>query len=178
MRFHLAPEISYSMRTTYNTPPGRRAFVAASKASREKRVVGIGGIFFKARNQEKLSGWYRDHLGMSVADNLATFTWNHTGRSGRKGAGYTVWSIFPSGSTYFSGKEGSPGSQRFMINYRVRNLRALLKKLKSEGVRVDEKVEEYEYGRFGWVTDPEGNRIELWEPLASTKLPDKSVPME
>jgi predicted enzyme related to lactoylglutathione lyase len=152
--------------------------MARRKATPEKRVVGIGGIFFKARNPEKLSGWYRDHLGMSINGTMATFTWNPTGRSGRNKTGYTVWSIFPSGSDYFSGKKGSPGTQRFMINYRVGNLRALLKKLKSEGVKVDEKVEEYDYGKFGWVTDPEGNRIELWEPSVSSEAPEKSVPME
>jgi len=152
--------------------------MAQKKASPEKRVVGIGGVFFKAKDPEKLSAWCRDHLGMSMTGTMATFAWNTRGRSRRSGTGYTVWSIFPSGSTYFSGKKGSSGSQRFMINYRVRNLRSLLKKLKSEGVKVDEKVEEYDYGKFGWVTDPEGNRMELWEPPASAKVPVTSVPME
>jgi len=135
-------------------------------------------VFFKAESPEKLSGWYRDHLGLSISDLMATFTWGAPRRSGREKSGVTVWAIFPAKSTYFSGKKGSPGSQRYMINYRVRHLRLLLKRLRSEGVKVDDKVEEYEYGKFGWVTDPEGNRIELWEPPETSKLPEKSVPME
>jgi len=153
--------------------------MARTKAIREKRVVGIGGIFFKAVNPKKLSGWYRDHLGMSITDlAAATFSWNTVGRSEHGRTGYTVWALFPSRSTYFSGEENPTRNQQFMINYRVRSLRGLLRKLRSEGVKVDAKVEEYEYGKFGWVTDPEGNRIELWEPPELPKLPDKSTPME
>lgn len=144
----------------------------------EGRVIGIGGIFFKAKDPKKLASWYREHLGLNTQDFMATFTWNTPGPRGRNRPGYLVWAIFPSESTYFSGESGGSKGQRFMVNYRVRSLKPLLEKLKNEGVDVDKKVEEHEYGSFGWVADPEGNRIELWEPPGGTEVPEKSMPME
>jgi len=122
-----------------------------------KRVIGIGGLFFKAKNPEKLREWYRDHLGFNFDD------WGGTVFEAKDAAGpieneKTVWSLFPGDSNYFS-----PSTQPFMINYRVDDLHALLAALRSEGCDVDAKVDESEYGKFGWVMDPEGNRVELWE---------------
>jgi len=142
----------------------------ASRA-RRPRVAGIGGIFFKAKDPKGLVEWYRRHLGLQVEGSVALFTWR-SGRDG-KAEGHTVWSIFPADTDYF-GKGGAP----FMLNYRVRDLDDVLAKLRKEGVDVDPKVEDFEYGRFGWVTDPEGNRIELWEPPKAYRAPEKSMPME
>ena len=118
------------------------------------RVTGIGGIFFKARDPENLREWYRTHLGIDVQDWGGTvFTWTLPGS--------TVWSIFPASSDYFS-----PGSASFMINYRVDDLDAVLRALREEGCAVEDRLEVSEFGRFGWVIDPEGNKIELWQPPA------------
>ena len=123
-----------------------------------KRVTGIGGIFFKSENPQQLYGWYVKHLGIPLESHgqAATFHWLDPEKRNK---GMTVWSIFPHDTKYFS-----PGRASFMINYRVEDLDALLTALKQEGVEIDPKREEYEYGRFAWILDPEGNRIELWEP--------------
>jgi predicted enzyme related to lactoylglutathione lyase len=139
--------------------------------TRERRVTGIGGIFFKARDPEALARWYRDHLGISIEAMVALFTWK-SGKDGRH-IGHTVWSIFPDDTSYF-GKDGAS----FMINYRVKDLDAVIRALRKEGVTVDSNVEELEYGRFGWAVDPEGNRIELWEPPKIYRAPEKTIPME
>ena len=122
------------------------------------RVVGIGGIFFKARDPDRLRAWYREHLGLAISDwGGVVFEPMPTSPTGR--AGTTVWSIFPADTSYFQ-----PGTSPFMINYRVEDLDAVLAALRSEGCEVDDRVERSDFGRFGWVVDPEGNRIELWEP--------------
>lgn len=123
-----------------------------------KRVTGLGGIFFKSQNPIWLYEWYEKHLGIQRDDpSSAIFHWRDPEQPKKKGM--TVWSIFPSHTKYFG-----EGQQTFMLNYRVDDLNSVLKELRAEGVRVDPKVEEYEYGKFGWVYDPDGNRIELWEP--------------
>jgi len=139
--------------------------------TRRPRVTGIGGIFFKAGDPKTLVRWYRRHLGIHIEDSVALFTWR-SGKDG-KGKGHTVWSIFPAGTKYF-GEDGAS----FMINYRVRDLDRVLAALRKEGVDVDRRVEDSEYGRFGWITDPEGNRIELWEPPKVYRAPEKAVMME
>ena len=121
------------------------------------RVTGIGGVFFKARDKEALTAWYREHLGIEAGEYGMAFDWRDTG--GTEVPGCTVWGPFRHDTTYFN-----PSTAPFMINYRVDDLDALLAKLRAAGVTVDDKVEEYEYGRFGWIMDPEGNRLELWEP--------------
>ena len=125
-----------------------------------KRVTGIGGIFFRAKDAEGLREWYRKHLGIAVEDWGGTvFRWQSP--ENPSGAGTTTWSIFESDTKYFG-----PAAPSFMVNYRVADLRALLDALRAEGCAVEDKVEESEFGKFGWVTDPEGNRVELWEPPA------------
>lgn len=123
-----------------------------------QRVTGIGGIFFKARDPKALGAWYRDHLGIAVEDwGGAAFRW--AGPDNPAGVGTTVWSPFKQETEYFA-----PSQASFMINYRVKDLHALLAVLREEGCQVDDKVEESEYGAFGWVIDPEGNKVELWQP--------------
>jgi predicted enzyme related to lactoylglutathione lyase len=122
-----------------------------------KRVTGIGGVFFKARDAEALRVWYQLHLGIDVQEwGGAAFTW--TDADGRPAAGTTIWSVANGGDTF------EPGTATFMVNYRVADLYGLLAALRSEGCNVLGKVEESEYGKFGWVIDPEGNKVELWEP--------------
>lgn len=121
-----------------------------------KRVTGIGGVFFKAKDPEKLKAWYRTHLGIESESWGATFNWRDDPRSAD---GSTAWSVFTEQTKYFA-----PSEKTFMINYRVADLHSLLDQLRAEGVEVDPKVEESEFGKFSWVMDPEGNRIELWEP--------------
>lgn len=124
-----------------------------------KRITGIGGVFFKAKDPAKLMAWYHKHLGVRPESNGSSssiFQWRE--RDDERKVAYTVWAIFPRDTKYFD-----PSQSAFMINYRVQDLDRLLEQLKNEGVTVDEKREEYEYGKFGWITDPEGNRIELWE---------------
>ena len=120
-----------------------------------KRVTGLGGFFFKTRDADLLKSWYSKHLGFVTDEYGATFSWHK--ENGQKG--YTVWSLFKEDTAYFN-----PGTNPFMINFRVENLEELLKTLKAEGIQVVGEMEVYEYGKFGWILDPEGNKIELWEP--------------
>jgi len=123
-----------------------------------KRVTGIGGIFFKAKDAPTLQAWYKLHLGIDVQVwGGATFDWTDT--DGRPVAGTTAWCIDPQESDHFA-----PSSAPFMVNYRVEDLHALIKALKEEGCTVLEKIDESEYGKFAWVIDPEGNKVELWQP--------------
>ncbi|HZR20491.1 MAG TPA: VOC family protein [Verrucomicrobiae bacterium] len=124
-----------------------------------ERVTGIGGVFFKAQNPEALATWYRSHLGMCAGGDHTDFEWREKDNPNQ--IGRTVWSLFRADTDSFG-----PGSKPFMINYRVANLERMLNQLRSQGVTV-EKIEDYDYGRFAWITDPEGNRIELWEPKGS-----------
>ena len=123
-----------------------------------KRVTGIGGIFFKAKHPEKLKEWYWKHLGITPDDQgYVSFEWREKDEPEK--VGMTVWEVFKADTDYFD-KSDAP----FMINYRVEDLAGLLQALREEGVEVDDRIEEAEYGRFGWIYDPDGNKIELWEP--------------
>ena len=123
-----------------------------------KRVTGIGGIFFKAQDAVALRAWYKKHLGIDVqAWGGAAFTW--TDGDGKPFAGTTAWNIAASSS-----EDYAPSKSSFMVNYRVADLPALLAALRAEGCNVLDKVDESEFGKFGWVLDPEGNKVELWEP--------------
>ncbi len=122
-----------------------------------KRITGIGGVFFKADKPDELRNWYAQHLGLTTDQYGATFEWRRTDEPDRKG--FTQWTTFSAGTTYFE-----PSGKAFMVNYRVENLVELLQVLGQEGVAIIGEVEEHEYGKFGWIMDPEGNKIELWEP--------------
>src|SRR3974390_677274 len=121
-----------------------------------ERVTGIGGIFFRVQDPERMSAWYRDNLGIAAEDGHADFPWRDHDRPDE--VGRTVWSLFPADTDYFG-----PSKPAFMVNYRVANLDRMLGQTPGKGVTV-EKIEDFDYGRFAWITDPEGNRIELWEP--------------
>lgn len=122
-----------------------------------KRVTGIGGIFFKCKDPKKTKDWYRKHLGIESGEYGGTFEWRHAEDKNKKG--FTAWGPFSADTEYFS-----PSENNFMYNYRVADLEKMLKVLKDEGVIVVGEMEEYEYGKFGWIMDPDGQKIELWEP--------------
>ena len=124
------------------------------------RVTGIGGIFFKAKDPKAMQAWYKRHLGIDVQDwGGAAFRW--TDADGKPVGGTTAWCIGPA-----EGDSFAPSTASFMVNYRVADVRTLLKVLREEGCNVLDKFDESEYGKFGWVIDPEGNKVELWEPPA------------
>lgn len=119
-----------------------------------QRVRGIGGVFFRAKDPKALAAWYRDHLGIPVEEGQTYAAFESTGPGEA-----TVWSTFPTDTEYFG-----PGGSGLMMNYRVDDLDAMLAQLRKAGVEVVDRTEDYDYGRFGWAVDPEGNRFELWEP--------------
>ena len=139
---------------TTNREPDRST--PTTPETQPEKVNGIGGVFFKAREPKKLAAWYRDHLGIQNKGGYADFVWREKDNPDRLGR--TVWTLFPTNTSYF-GSSTAP----MMINYRVPNLERMLGQLRRAGIAV-EKVEDFNYGRFAWITDPEGNRIELWEP--------------
>ncbi len=123
-----------------------------------QRVTGIGGIFFKCDDPEQVKDWYRDNLGFEPdAHGYVSFEWRHPDAPEK--IGRTAWSPFARTTKYFE-----PSQKPFMLNYRVRDLDAMLAQLRERGCEVDDRIEDSEFGRFGWVMDPEGNRVELWEP--------------
>lgn len=124
------------------------------------RVTGIGGVFLRSRDPKALAKWYAEHLGVHLSDfNGTAFQWSDEVPAG---TGMTAWSAFPTDTQYFG-----EGQQAAMINYRVDDLDALLEALSAAGVWIDPKREDHSYGRFAWVRDCDGNRLELWQPLAS-----------
>jgi predicted enzyme related to lactoylglutathione lyase len=120
-------------------------------------VTGIGGIFFKAENPQMLYEWYERHLG--IRQDVPGQGVSFRGKEDGAPDGFTVWSIFRADTKYFQ-----PSTPPFMLNFRVQNLDELVEALRAEAVWIDPKREDYDYGRFAWIMDPEGNRIELWEP--------------
>jgi mannose-6-phosphate isomerase-like protein (cupin superfamily)/predicted enzyme related to lactoylglutathione lyase len=131
--------------------------VSPKQGGTMQKVTGLGGVFFKAKDPKAQYAWYEKHLGIKGQPGTgAMFHWRDANDPEK--TGMTVWSIFPENTKYFGA-----GPQSLMINYIVDDLHALLEELKAAGVQVDPKVEEADYGKFGWITDPEGNRIELWE---------------
>jgi len=139
---------------TTNREPDRS--IPTTGENQMEKVNGIGGVFFKAREPKKMAAWYRDHLGIQSKGGYADFVWRDKETPER--IGHTAWALFPTNTSYF-GSSAAP----MMINYRVANLERMLAQLRRAGVAV-EKVEDQDYGRFAWIMDPEGNRIELWEP--------------
>lgn len=120
------------------------------------KVIGIGGVFLKSPEPKRLSGWYGDHLGIVSAEYGAMLPWRAHDNPEREH--FTAWSTFPDTSTYFD-----PSTAPFMINYIVDDLDALLARLAAASVSIDPKREDHDYGRFAWIFDPDGNKIELWE---------------
>jgi predicted enzyme related to lactoylglutathione lyase len=124
-----------------------------------KRVTGLGGVFFKTSNPKKTKEWYGKHLGLPVDEYGASFKWIEIDKPDANEPALTAWSPFAADTKYFA-----PSEKPFMFNYRVENLVELLKVLKEEGVTIVGEMQEYSYGKFGWIMDPDGNKIELWEP--------------
>ena len=120
-----------------------------------KRVTGVGGIFFNSPEPVALRAWYKDHLGIDVQ------SWGGTAFKWSDPEGTTIWNINDATNKYFD-----PSTAPFMINYRVDDLHGLVKALRDEGCNVLDKIDESEYGKFAWVIDPDGNKVELWEPPA------------
>ena len=123
-----------------------------------KRVTGLGGVFIKVANPDSLIGWYRDRLGLEPEEYGAAVNFNWRHKDDPEKTGMTVWSLFPQDTKYFG-----PNNTGFMLNFRVDDMDALLTALATEGVEISSR-EDTEYGKFAWITDPEGNRVELWEP--------------
>jgi predicted enzyme related to lactoylglutathione lyase len=125
-----------------------------------EKVTGIGGIFWKCKDPKSLQAWYVEQLGVPLKHGTMLFEWPDDDHPQRKGQ--TLLATFPADTQYFA-----PSTSPFMINLRVRDLDAMLAQLRAAGATVDEKIEDGEHGRFGWVLDPEGHRLELWEPPGS-----------
>jgi len=128
-----------------------------SNTTKMKKVTGIGGIFFKCKDPNKMREWYKTHLGLDANQYGANFEWRQAADPTKKGS--TQWSPFAETTKYFE-----PSTKDFMINYRVENLEALVEQLKNEGVTIVDKIEDSDYGKFVHIIDAEGNKVELWEP--------------
>ncbi len=131
---------------------------SASSADTTPKVTGIGGIFFFSDNPQETKEWYAKNLGMEINDWGASFEARNLDRPDE--INYLQWSPFKKGDEYFS-----PSKKDFMINYRVRNIEGLVKKLRENGVTIVDSIETYDYGKFVHIMDTEGNKIELWEPV-------------
>jgi catechol 2,3-dioxygenase-like lactoylglutathione lyase family enzyme len=127
------------------------------KVEQRGRILGIGGVFFKSANRDQAREWYAKHLGLADKGQGAMLPWREHDDPQKEQV--TVWTVFSSSSNYF------PASQPFMINYIVDDMDALLDRLKREGVKIDAKRMDESYGRFAWIYDSDGNKIELWQPL-------------
>ncbi|NQU85525.1 MAG: VOC family protein [Mariniphaga sp.] len=123
-----------------------------------KKVTGIGGIFFKSENPEKMRDWYDKNLGLVTNEYGSLFEFRQSDEPDKKG--YLQWSPFSSNTEYFK-----PSEKEFMINYRVENLEELVYELRESGITILDEIETYEYGKFVHILDPENNKIELWEPV-------------
>lgn len=124
----------------------------------EPKVTGIGGIFFRTESPDKIKDWYGKHLGMAIDQYGSSIEFRNAHRP--EEINYLQWSPFEKNTNYFD-----PSKKEFMINYRVQNIEALVKKLKEDGVEIVDEIEEYEYGKFVHILDLEGNKLELWEPI-------------
>ncbi|TNE32968.1 VOC family protein [bacterium] len=126
--------------------------------NKSPRVTGIGGIFFKSNDPEKMRNWYSDKLGLVTDEYGSLFEFRNTEKPEKKE--YLQWSPFEMNTDYFA-----PSEREFMINYRVQNIEALVENLREKGVTICDNIESYDYGKFVHILDPEGNKLELWEPI-------------
>jgi lactoylglutathione lyase len=123
-----------------------------------KKVTGIGGVFFKCKDPKKMNEWYATNLGLPMSAYGTTFEWREDDAPEKKGS--TTWSTFPQDTKYFA-----PSTKDFMINYRVEGIEELVQQLRNDGVTIIDEIAVYDYGKFIHILDPEGNAIELWEPV-------------
>lgn len=128
--------------------------------TKSKKVTGVGGVFFKCKDPDAMKDWYDNNLGLVTNEYGSLFEFRSTDEPDKKE--YLQWSPFSDKTKYFE-----PSKKEFMINYRVKNLNDLLKELRKNGIEIAGEIEEYEYGKFAWIIDPEGNKLELWEPIDS-----------
>jgi catechol 2,3-dioxygenase-like lactoylglutathione lyase family enzyme len=133
----------------------------AATPSERGRILGIGGIFFKSANQQQTRDWYSKHLGLADKGGGAMLPWREKDSPEKEHV--TAWTVFPENTRYFE------PSQAFMVNYIVDDLDALLERLQKEGVKIDAKRQNADFGRFAWIYDPDGNKIELWQPMTPKK---------
>jgi predicted enzyme related to lactoylglutathione lyase len=124
------------------------------------QVTGIGGVFFRCKDPDEIKKWYGENLGLAVNQYGSSFEFRNAHRQDE--INYLQWSPFKEDTDYFD-----PSKKEFMVNYRVQNIEALVENLKAAGVTVVDKIETYEYGKFVHILDPEGNKLELWEPIDS-----------
>jgi predicted enzyme related to lactoylglutathione lyase len=148
--------ISLTLATTFFLGFSFSNIIKSNDNKNMKKVTGIGGIFFKCKDANKMKEWYKTHLGFNTNEYGATFEWREDFDSTKKGS--TQWSPFAETTKYFE-----PSTKDFMINYRVADLEALVEELKKEGVTIVDKIESYDYGKFVHIMDIEGNKIQLWE---------------
>jgi catechol 2,3-dioxygenase-like lactoylglutathione lyase family enzyme len=130
-----------------------------AKTEQRGRILGIGGVFFKSANRDQMRDWYSKHLGLADKGGGAMLPWREHDDPQKEHV--TVWTLFPSSTDYI------PATQPFMINYIVDDMDALLDRLKQEGVKIDPKRMNESYGRFAWIYDADGNKIELWQPVSA-----------
>ena len=126
--------------------------------SQPGRVIGIGGVFFKSANRQQMQEWYAQHLGLADSGYGVILPWRE--KDNPEKAQMTVWTIHSNDTKHFE-----PSKAPFMLNYIVDDLDALLDRLEKEGVNIDPKRQDESFGRFAWIYDPDGNKIELWQPL-------------
>ena len=144
--------------TSQNAPSAKEGTAVPGERG---RILGIGGIFFKSANQQQTREWYSKHLGLADKGGGAMLPWREKDNPDKEHM--TVWTVFPGNTKYFE------PNQTFMVNYIVDDLDALLERLQKEGVKIDPKRQDVDYGKFAWIYDPDGNKIELWQPLTPKK---------
>lgn len=149
---HFSVPIVHSQQQASSTPATQST--KEGLLSGRGRVLGIGGIFFKSANQKQMREWYGEHLGLTNKGGSVMMPWREKDNPEKEHV--TVWTVFPASTTYFE--------PAFMVNYIVDDLDALLERLQQEGVKIDPKRQDADYGRFAWIYDPDGNKIELWQP--------------
>lgn len=135
-----------------------------------KKVTGIGGIFFKCKDPKNMRDWYNKNLGLETNDYGSSFEFRNANKP--EEINYLQWSPFKEDTDYFE-----PSQKQFMINYRVENLAGLVEEMKKDGVTICDEIQEFDYGKFVHIMDPEGNKIELWEPVDKvfTDMPDNKT---
>jgi hypothetical protein len=129
------------------------------KMEQHGRILGIGGVFFKSANRDQMREWYSKHLGLADKGQGVMLPWREHDDPQKEHV--TVWTIFPTSTDYI------PATQPLMVNYIVDDLDALLERLEQEGVKIDAKRMNESYGRFAWIYDQDGNKIELWQPASA-----------
>src|SRR5205809_4757368 len=150
----LALAVSFSFGFAFNSSLTK----TTKKQLTMKKVTGIGGIFFKCKDPNKMKEWYKTHLGIDAGQYGASFEWYEDAEGKKKGL--TQWNLNSETAKLYE-----PSTKDFMINYRVENLEALVEDLKKEGVTIVDKIEAYDYGKFVHIIDMEGNKVQLWEPV-------------